>query len=420
MTINTACGFLHLNRANTWPEFELHDLAVSEEGALYLADVSVQRGRFCAGPIEVSEWPTRWQRLRVDAEPLPLGSHVQLFTLTAHAHEPPSFDLTADEPFLLQDGWHRFPRDLLDGLILNNPAPCLWIGGVLRRGEGGTPQLRQMRVDYGRDGYLKHLPALFARDPEDADLLDRLLALDESLLEGLGDRITDLPRLFDTLAAPAGAFPSWLSWLAGWQAFELSELWQEAETRRYLGEAFDLHGKRGTVEGLRRYLKRYAGVEAHIVEPARQTHLWSLGEISTLGFTTMLAPAHPQGAVVGTTAILDQSHLTTDEAFGEALFSDLAHHFCVSVYCAELTRPGALDDVRTVLAREKPAHSTYELCVIEPRMQVGSQAYVGIDAIVAEGPPAARIGVSLGSGTLAAQAETCLAPPLLSVNEEET
>lgn len=418
MTMSSACGFFHLNRANAWSSFELLGL-VSSEGVLCIDDIDTERGFFCAGPFAVSEWPTRWHRLRVEADPLPQGAHMQFFTWAAGRGDEPVFDSDADEPFPQRHGWHAIPRDLNDALILNEPAPCLWVGGMLRRGEIESPRLQQIRVDYGREGYLTHLPALYGRDPVRADFLDRLLALDESVLEGLGDMIGDLPMLFDTHAAPGGEFPSWLSWLSTWQAFELSELWQEGQARQYLGEAFDLHGQRGTVEGLRRYLKLYAGVEARIVEPAQHTHLWTLGETSTLGFTTMLAPAHLQGAVVGTTATLDQSHLSRGEDFGEALFDDLAHHFCVEVYCAELTRPGALDDVRTVLDREKPAHSTYELCVVGPQVRVGSQARVGIDAIVAQGPPGAQIGMPLGTGTLAAQAPACLQEPALSVVAEE-
>jgi hypothetical protein len=40
-------------------------------------------------------------------------------------------------------------------------------------------------------------------------------------------------------------------------------------------------------------------------------------------------------------------------------------------------------------------------------MRVGVQARVGIDAIVAEAPPAAQTGMVLGMGRLAAEAEPC-------------
>ena len=262
--------------------------------------------------------------------------------------------------------------------------------------------------------YLKFLPVLFQKNSAQADVLERFLALHESILKGLEKNVTDLPLLFDPHAAPDGEeFPSWLSWLASWLAFDLNESWSEIETRENIAEAFELYGKRGTVEGLRRYLKLYTGVESHIEEPGLATNLWSLGENSTLGFTTMLAPAYPQGAVVGTSATLDQSHLTRGEEHGAPLFEELAHYFCVKVYCAELTRPGALDDIRAVIDREKPAHVDYNLYVIEPRMRVGVQSQVGIDTVIANGPPPAQIGTMLDTGVLGVNADPCEAEPII-------
>jgi phage tail-like protein len=415
MAASAELGFLHLRQADSWAGFHLRGLKA--DGPLCLEDTSLETGLFVAGPFEISNRSTRWYRLRVHAEPLPDGGHIQLFTYTSDTDDQ-DLDVRVEEPFE-RTGWRALPRDALDALIPNEPARYLWVGGVVGRGDARSPRLSQIRVDYGRDGYLKHLAAVYSRDPARADFLDRHLALDESVLGGLRDEIGDLPQLFDPLAAPGGSFPSWLSWLAGWQTFQLSKLWQEDETRRYLQEAFDLHGKRGTLEGLRRYLKLYAGVEARIEEPALHTHLWTLGETSTLGFTTMLAPAHAQGAVVGSIATLDQSHLIQGDTRGEFLFDDLAHHFCVYVYCAELTRPGAIDDVRVVLDREKPAHTTYELCLIEPRMRVGHQARLGIDTIVADGPPAARLGSPLASGVLAAERQPCPEEDTFHADEED-
>jgi phage tail-like protein len=406
-------GFFHLNLANEWPKFKPLDpnLAIAPDGALTLArttgDVFRTRGVFRGGPFSTMDGPTPWYRLQAYADSLPAGTHVQLFTLTTDEKSLEALDTAADEPFSKAEGWHAAPRDILDIVIPNSPACFLWIGGVFRSDGRASPEIRQIRVDYGRDTYLSFLPAIYGKDAFRRDFLERFLSLHGSVLGGLEGAIADLPLLFDPSAAPAGGFPSWLAWLAGWLAFDLNDAWSEAETRQYLAEAFQLYGQRGTVEGLRRYLKLYAGVEARIDEPGLHTSLWSLGETSTLGFTTMLAPAHPQGAVVGTSATLGQSHLTRGNDFGAVLFEDVAHRFCVQVYCAELTRPGALEDVQAVIEREKPAHTTYHLCVIEPHMRVGLQAHVGIDAIVAQGPPAAQTGMVLGRGRLAVEARAC-------------
>jgi hypothetical protein len=95
----------------------------------------------------------------------------------------------------------------------------------------------------------------------------------------------------------------------------------------------------------------------------------------------MLAPAHPQGAVLGSTATLDQSHLITNEEFGAPLFEDVAHQFSVQVYRSQLQCEQTLPKVHAVIEAEKPAHTSYHLCIIEPRLRVDFQARLGIDKI---------------------------------------
>jgi phage tail-like protein len=404
----TEPGHLYLNAANEWPSFELHGLEVAPDGVLRLEAASdgsyPPRGIWRSGPFEVLPEPTDWYRLQVMAESLPPRTHVQVFTFASDDPGAPAFDPTAEEPFA-DPGWQASPRDGLDVLLPTGPTRYLWIGGVVRSDGSATPALDQMRLAYGRDTYLAHLPALYGRQEGPRDLLERFLTLHESVLGGLEQATADLPRLFDPAAAPSGPTPSWLSWLAGWMAFEVSESWSDDETRQFVAEAFALLGRRGTVQGLRRYLKMYAGVEARIEEPALSLRVWSLGETSALGFDTMLAPEPPQGAVLDASAIVDAAHLT-EGAAGPSLFADLAHRFCVQVHCAELVRPGALADARAVLEREKPAHTEAHLCVIEPLLRVGVQARVGIDAIVGA-PPSARVGAVLGEGRLLAHAEPC-------------
>jgi phage tail-like protein len=223
-------------------------------------------------------------------------------------------------------------------------------------------------------------------------------------------RIARLTRLFDAFAAPAEGFPGWLDWLSGWLAFDLKESWTDADKRKYLSQAFELYGWRGTIEGLRRYLEIYAGVNAHIVEASQFAQLWSLGQVSTLGVGTRLAPGAVQGAVLGSTAVVDQARMAPDDDQGASLFEDVAHLFCVQVYCSDLSQPGALDTVRQILDQEKPAHTVYRLSVIEPRMRIGAQSRIGIDSIVADGPPTAQIGMPLGGRTLAADAAPCANP----------
>jgi hypothetical protein len=56
--------------------------------------------------------------------------------------------------------------------------------------------------------------------------------------------------------------------------------------------------------------------------------------------------------------------------------------------------PEAMTRIRAIIEQEKPAHTAYHLCVIDPRFRVGFQSRLGIDTVVA-GPPRS---LALGTG----------------------
>jgi hypothetical protein len=90
-------------------------------------------------------------------------------------------------------------------------------------------------------------------------------------------------------------------------------------------------------------------------------------------------------AVVGATGPLGISE------YGEPMFGDTAHLFTALVPASSLPSPAKRDMLRRVIDAEKPAHTDYHLCFAEPRLRVGFQARLGIDAIVASGPPPLRL-----------------------------
>jgi phage tail-like protein len=406
MLATAPTGFMFLNAANQWPSFTLQNMAIDSDGALRLTSAGgtfASAGVFIGGPFQALDGKTPWYRYTVETDPPPAGTHFQIFTFTADSGVPPFAPLSSN-PF---PGWGAAPRDALEGVIFNAPARELWIGGVVRSDGNATPAIPQIRVDYGRDTYLKFLPGIYRSDQLSSDLLDRLLSLSQIVLGNLRGEISGLTRLFNPAATPYRGFPSWFAWLAGWLAWQLNQNWTEEQAREYLAGAFRLYSLRGTLEGLRLYLKTYAGVNAHIWEPALRSTLWSLGSNSTLGFTTMLAPASASGAILDTTAILDASDLTDpNDPFGSALFDDIAYRFTVEINAGELTRPGALAAVRAVIEREKPAHAVCDLCIIQPRMRVGAQSRIGIDTVVGA-PRQMQVGARLDHAVLAASDREC-------------
>ncbi len=338
-----------------------------------------------------------WHRSKALIEPLPPDAHVQLFVRSSLNPNNPPVDLTALEPFPATH-WQSLPLDAAECVFAGAPRDKVWLGLVFSSEGQSSAVLPQLQLDFDHQSYLPHLPGVYREDATARQSVLRVLSLVEGLYDEAEDQIAALPQLFDPQTAPLDALP----WLAGWLAIDFDERWPEAKKRQAIAQAFELHTWRGTPEGLRRALRFYTGVEAHIEEPITQATWWSLtpaeganvNEVGTslLGFTTRLAPAEAQGAVVGTTAILDQSQLTTDEEFGAPLFADVAHQFTVSVYRGTGFTGATLDAVRTVLDREKPAHTLYQLCTIEPAMSVGWQARLGIDSIVAGTSPPTRLG----------------------------
>ncbi len=360
-----------------------------------------------------------WNRVAAVAE-LPAGTHIAFFVATGPAGmAPPPTDGGFGAP------WRAVGTDITDFCPAIDEAPqaALWLGARLTNDLHATPALAQARVDFDDAGYLDLLPAIYRPD-DDGDFLRRYLALFESFFDELESQVGLLPVLLDPAGAPARALP----WLAGFLALpEVRDATEEHAQRRLLERGKDgtqgraaiagahaRHGRRGTVAGLREALREQANVAVLIDEPLQAAGWWGLpapsgscepaaagtwtdGGCSVLGLNTVLAHAEAQGAVAGTTAMVGRSQLIADEAFGSPLFEDTAYRFVVRLYPAQLGCAGGLERLRAIIDREKPAHTFYDVGVIEPGLRVGLQATLGVDTLLGGGPPAPA---PLGAGPL--------------------
>ncbi|MCW3066285.1 MAG: Phage tail protein, partial [Solirubrobacterales bacterium] len=303
-------------------------------------------------------------------------------------------DPAAAPPPLEDPAWAAAPLDAAAWRPDLGTAPLLWVGGRLQSGGAGGPVVRGLRVDFDHEGWLRHLPAIYAR--EGGALLEPVLALLEDSLREEEDLIDGLPRLFDPAATPAAD----LDWLAGWLAFDLDPALDEPARRAVLARAFELQGIRGTAAALRLAIELALGVRAEVLEPATHLRVWQLGEAGGLGMGSLLAAGEPDGAVLGATADLDRSSLDREEDFGAPIFDATAHRFCVRVYGADLAGDAGRATLARVIEQQRPAETEAHVCVIEPRLRVGFQATVGVDAIVGRGAEPMRLGEEgrLGAG----------------------
>jgi phage tail-like protein len=379
------------------------------------------RGMMWSEGIKVRNSQVRWHRVQAMTEELATGAHLRMFVHTA--------DDPTDAPTVVPGAPHPFNdqkwrptlaatdqfSDVADLFIGGKPAKYVWIGAVFIGDGRETPVVSQIRIEFNHETYLNWLPAIYRSKTSCDDFLNRFLSLFESLFTDIEGQIDALPILFDQAAVPAEFLP----WLARWLGLELEEDWNEALQRRMISTAFDRYSRRGTAIGLRETLRLSARLEAIVEEPILHAAWWALPakkvsckeqetesreaawhgtENSILGVTTMLATATPDGAVVGSTATLDRSHLIPNEQFGAPLFEAVAHQFSVQVYRGQLKGAEALTRVRALIEREKPAHTSYHLCILEPRMRVGFQARLGIDTVVAGPPAPTKLGDTTSRG----------------------
>ena len=364
----------------------------------------LKTGRLEAGPLDAGD-RLGWRRLAVEGTS-PQDTLIQLYTFGAD--DPDTPPAAAD--------WQPAPSDdLLVPRLPDTGEPgehlprYLWVRVDLSSKNGAaSPWLYQVQAETPGEDYLDYLPAIYARrDAEQQGFLQSWLALFRSELGDLELLLEDLPRLFDPQTTPA----EHLGWLARWLAFDLPAGWSTDERRALFARMVRLYPRRDTLHGLREMIQIYSGVRPQIVESYTERRVWILGESSRLGFDTGLAPlspdgivvpdgggatcdaglpaseawSEPAGVIIGEVVVGDRGPLAAAD-LGEPLFSPTAHHFTVLVPAARLPDPRDRQALVDLLEAEKPAHTDYHLCFIEPRMRVGFQARVGVDTIVA-GPP---------------------------------
>jgi phage tail-like protein len=407
-------------------------------------------------PVEVPNRCVVWHSLQALTNRFCATAHLDVYACaSSDLSHPPAVDPSAPNPFS-DSKWkpwiYTANADLTNLFIGGEKAKYLWVGALFSGDGTATARLHQLRVEYDHQTYDQYLPAIYrekeerasffstfdlgVKPPKCEQFLIRLLSLFENFFGGVEHEIRSLPKLFDPFAAPKAFLP----WLAGCMGLQIDEKWDEEKQRRIIADIFRLSGLRGTAEGLRETLRIYAGVDATIVEPILNAAWWALPnsesdccsscaaaaaaspsgttwtatENSILGWTTMLAPAQPQGAVVGTSADLDQSDLISDEDFGSPLFTDVAFQFAVWVYRSQVICPDAMARIRALVDQEKPVHASYHVCVIDPLFRVGFQSRVGIDTLVG-GPPRS---LALGTGQALGQDGALAGPPPSLIGED--
>nr|WP_298248522.1 phage tail protein [uncultured Halomonas sp.] len=314
-------------------------------------------GRFTTTALDSERTGFQWGRLAFDID-LPANARVVLSTLTSEVEVP--FDRLEAVP---DDRWSRplvlLPGDLPEVLVQSGPGRFLWLKVELS-GDGTTsPLIRRIDVYGPRRSSLRHLPVPFHDDPESAHFLDRFLGYFDTVFAEIIARHRSMVEFFDPRVVPQ----EFLAWLGSWFDLEFLAAWPEATRRQMIAQAISYFRQRGTVAGLKRILQWHSG----------------------------LSDPLPQ--------VIEHFRLPEDTPVmigGVALDPDPSAHSFTIVLPAYLAMS---DDDRAVLERlitaSVPAHTRYQLRLIEPGIRIGSQSTIGVDTILGSVG-----GGALGSGRL--------------------
>ena len=110
---------------------------------------------------------------------------------------------------------------------------------------------------------VERIAALVPRAMWDDDLLMRLVAVFDDLLDGVATPIEEL----DVLAHPALAPDEMVDWLCAWLGWDLPPGWPSPEVKRtLLREAGELLTYRGTARGIRQLVEVLGGADVQSVE----------------------------------------------------------------------------------------------------------------------------------------------------------
>ena len=354
-----------------------------------LSKIAFRKTGYYCGIFDSKQNNCLWHRILFDAN-LPVRSSLVINTFTSDDPIlPESLSLNSSG-----DEWESmtFTGGFAAGdMLVQNPAGRYLALKIGFEGDSTvSPVIRNLRICYPRDTYLKYLPAMYQQDTDSRDFLSRYLPIFESVMLTIEDKIANSSRYYNPMAAPDEFVP----WLASWLHFVLDDKWPDEKKRRLILRASALYKERGTKEGLLDYIEIYSGYRPAIIElfKLRDDANMKMLSYHVISFTRHSIPL--QGYVLNESAVIGSSTVADEWELHRPEFADYAHRFIIFLYPVHLRDGITQRTVQTILDREKPAHTQYFCCAIKPMMRVGAQSMVGLDTIIAKDPDELVVGRS--------------------------
>jgi phage tail-like protein len=358
------------------------------------------------GPLDAGAADMVWDRLRIKGA-APFGTRLIANTFTT------GLALTAAEVDALSpDRWSATELSFAGSkpcasAIRSAPGRFLWLRLDLSGDGGATTAVHSITASYPRATSMRYLPGAFAADPASADFLARFLGLFDEVRERMLDPIDRLPSLFDPNATPAAdqgsAGADFLDWLAGWIGIALDRNWSVARRRRLVDAAPSLFRIRGTVDGLKRHVAVYTGIEPQVVEHFRLRRWLTLDEARLDETSALWGPEIVRRlqldaySEIGRFALIDAGDPLTDP------FDAFAHRATLYVPAGDGFTDADLAALEAVVDAARPAHVDVDIRLMRPRFVVGCDLVIGVNTVLGiDSRPAVTDAAVLGEDILLA------------------
>jgi phage tail-like protein len=337
-----------------------------------------------------------WHRLDLDIEPAEKSALESFFRVS-----DTQFDRGEKEGILMP--WlplFSAPSGSVaveDALFKNAVGRYLQLKLVLTGDGFHTHKVKQSRVYFERNSYLRYLPATYQEDEAGRDFLERFLSIFESMSLEIEQEIEGVSRYFD----PQAVNGEFLEWLGAWLAVLRDNNWPEEKRRELLRRAFQLYAMRGTTRGLRELVELFTEGETNVIEHHRLQTPMVLRANSTLGMSTVVGKSFTKRLVLEESSRIGEfSLIDTDEPAGRP-FEVGAYDFTLVADTSNLTNDAQMQALRRLVDDESPAHTRSFLRTGGGVMQLGQRVLLQVDTKLSKGFETARLGLTsrVGTGT---------------------
>ncbi|HEV8319996.1 MAG TPA: phage tail protein [Myxococcota bacterium] len=220
-----------------------------------------------------------------------------------------------------------------------------------------------LQLVISRKSYIRYLPSIYQKSQFlDSDFLREFLWIFQHVFGGIERRLDSLHDVFRAYDTDAQFLP----WLASWVAMGLDDSWPEAKKRRLVKNAIELYKVRGTVRGVKLFVKIFTDVEPRIIENEFPLRGFRVGSTSRIGVDVIIPPVRLRHCFVVEMPVS---------------FKDTSNEMVLKIH--------------DIIRAERPAHTQYYLRFLsEPAakelrefIQIGLRSGIGVAAEVVQALP---------------------------------